>query len=118
MGFLSLTAVLLVPGQTMAVFDYEMALSFGLQEEAKAISEFGVQINRDFGAGDSIVYLPLVILFIIGLFLKQRRPQLAIAAAMGVSSYWAATRYLVSGGRRSGMRHRLIFDLIRGMTYQ
>jgi len=35
----------------------------GLQEDVKEVSEFGVQINRAFGAGDTFVYIPFVIVF-------------------------------------------------------
>jgi len=90
-GFFSLSVVLLILGQTMAVINYELAVSFGLQEDVKEISEFGVQINRGFGAGDTIIYIPLIILSIVGLFLKKSWALITSAAVMGISSYWATT---------------------------
>jgi hypothetical protein len=90
-GFLLISVILLLLGQTMAVFDYELAVSLGLQEDIKEISEFGVQINRGFGAGDTVIYIPLIIISIAGLFRKRKWALITSAAVMGISSYWAVT---------------------------
>ena len=42
MVFLSLSLILLLIGQTMAVFNYDFAVSLGLQEDVKEVSLFGV----------------------------------------------------------------------------
>ena len=89
--FLLVSAVLLLCGQTMAVFDYELAVRLGLQEDVGEISEFGVQINRGFGAGDTVVYLPLMIVSVIGLVQRRKWALITTAAVMGISVYWAAT---------------------------
>lgn len=89
--FMSLSVVLLVLGQTMAVFNYEFAVSLGMQEDVKEISEFGVQLNRAFGASDTLIYIPLIVLSIIGLSLKKGWALFTSAAVMGISSYWATT---------------------------
>lgn len=86
-----LSVVSLILGQTLAVFDYELAVSLGLQEDINEISAFGVQINRGFGAGDTVIYIPLIVLSIVGLFLKKRWALITSAAVMGISSYWATT---------------------------
>ena len=78
-------------GQTMALVNYEFAVQLGLQEGIKDVGSFGVQVNRAFGAGDTIVYIPLIAISIIGLLLRKRWPLLTTAAAMGVSAYWATT---------------------------
>jgi hypothetical protein len=88
---LLISVILLLLGQTMAVFDYELAVSLGLQEDIKEISEFGVQINRGFGAGDTVIYIPLIIISIAGLFRKRKWALITSAAVMGISSYWAVT---------------------------
>jgi hypothetical protein len=82
---------LLLMGQTMAIFNYEFAVKLGLQEDAKEVSAFGVQINRAFGAGDTFVYIPLMAISLVGLFLKKRWSLLTTAAVMGISAYWATT---------------------------
>ncbi len=90
-GFLSLSLVLLLMGQTMAIINYDFAVQLGLQEDIKDVGSYGVQVNRAFGAGDTIVYIPLIAISIIGLFLRKRWSLLTAAAAMGISAYWATT---------------------------
>jgi len=89
--FLVVSMILLLMGQTMAIFNYEFAVKLGLQEDVREVSEFGVQINRAFGAGDTFVYIPLMAISLIGLFLKRRWSLVTTAAVMGISAYWAAT---------------------------
>ena len=89
--FLAVSMILLLVGQTMALIDYDFAVELGLQEDIKDVSGYGVQINRAFGAGDTIVYIPLTVLSIIGLVRRKRWSLLITAAAMGVSAYWATT---------------------------
>lgn len=90
-GFLSIALILLLMGQTMAVVDYDFAVQLGLQEDIKDVGSFGVQVNRAFGVGDTIVYIPLIAISIIGLLLRKRWSLLTTAAVMGVSAYWATT---------------------------
>jgi len=89
--FLIVSMVLLLMGQTMAIFNYEFAVKLGLQEDFKEVSEFGVQINRAFGAGDTVVYIPLMAISLVGLLLKRRWSLVTTAAVMGISAYWATT---------------------------
>jgi hypothetical protein len=78
-------------GQTMAILNYEFAVSIGLQEDVKEVGELGKQINRAFGASDTIIYIPLIALSIVGLFLKKSWALITTAAVMGISAYWATT---------------------------
>lgn len=89
--FLIVSMILLLMGQTMAIFNYEFAVKLGLQEDVKEVSEFGVQVNRAFGAGDTFVYIPLMAISLVGLFLKRRWSLVTTAAVMGISAYWATT---------------------------
>ena len=91
MTFLVVSLVLLFMGQTMAILNYEFAVSLGLQEDVKVVGEFGKQINRAFGASDTIIYIPFIILSMIGLFLKKRWSLMTTAAVMGISAYWSTT---------------------------
>ena len=89
-GFLSVALVLLLMGQTMALVDYDLAVQLGLQESVNEVGGYGIQVNRAFGAGDTIVYIPLITLSIIGLIVRKRW-SLLTTAAMGISAYWATT---------------------------
>ncbi len=75
----------------MAVLNYGFAVSIGMQEDVREISEFGVAVNRAFGASDTLVYIPLILLSIVGLILRKRWALISTACVMGISSYWTAT---------------------------
>lgn len=89
--FLAVSIVLMLAGQTLGVFNYELASRFGLQEKAEEMTEFGVQVNRAFGAADTVVYIPLMVVSMIGLWLRKRWSLLTTAAFFGASAYWTVT---------------------------
>jgi len=89
--FLFISIILLLMGQTMAIINYDFAVQLGLQENINDVGQFGVQMNRAFGAGDTVVYVPLIMISIIGLLLRKRWSLITTAATMGISAYWATT---------------------------
>jgi hypothetical protein len=90
-GFFATSIPLMLMGQTMAVVNYDLAVRFGLQESLRQVSEYGVQVNRAFGAGDSLVLVPLMGLSLIGLYRRKRCSLLTTAAVAGISAYWSVT---------------------------
>jgi len=70
--FLASSLVFLLLGQTSAVFAYDWAVSLGLQESVEDVSAHGVEVNRAFGVGDTVVYVPLVALALVGLSRRKR----------------------------------------------
>jgi len=93
--FLVLSLIVLLIGQTTAIFAYEFAVSIGLQESVDAVSPFGVEVNRAFGVGDTVVYIPLMVLSLVGLIRRRRWALPVTAAVMGISAYWAVTMWSV-----------------------
>jgi hypothetical protein len=89
--FSGLSIALMLVGQTMSVFNYDFTVRHGLQESSEQVGEFGVQVNRAFGAGDTIVYIPLLLASLVGLLLKKRWSWISTAAVAGVSAYWSVT---------------------------
>ena len=89
--FLAVSVGLMLVGQTLGVFNYELAARMGLQEKPEEMTEFGVQVNRAFGAADTIVYLPLIVISMVGLILRKRWSLLVTAAFFGASAYWTVT---------------------------
>ncbi len=89
--FLGLSVALLLLGQTMAVFDYDFTMKLGLQETPAQVGTHGVQVNRAFGAGDTFVYIPLMLASFAGLWLRRRWSLLVTAAVAGISAYWTTT---------------------------
>ena len=71
-AFLAASVVLMLVGQTLGVFNYELAARMGLQEKPEEMTDFCVQVNRAFGAADTIVYLPLIVISMVGLILRKR----------------------------------------------
>jgi len=89
--FLALSTVAMLTGQTMAVFNYDLAVRLGLQESIDQVTGIGVQFNRAFGASDTVVYVPLMVASLAGLFRRQRWSLLTTAAVVGISAYWSTT---------------------------
>jgi hypothetical protein len=89
--FLAVSIILMLAGQTLGVFNYELASRLGLQEKAEEMTEFGVQVNRAFGVADTVVYIPLMVVSMIGLWLRKRWSLLTTAAFFGASAYWTVT---------------------------
>lgn len=89
--FLALSIVVMLTGQTLAVFDYDLAVRLGLQESIDLVSGYGVQVNRAFGASDTLIYIPLMAVSLVGLFLRKRWSLLTTAAVAGISAYWSTT---------------------------
>ncbi len=85
--FLALSIALMLIGQTMSIFNYDFTVRHGLQESVNQVGESGVQVNRGFGAGDTIVFIPLLIASLVGLWLKKRWSLISTAAVTGVSAY-------------------------------
>ena len=89
--FIFLSIILMLIGQTMSIFNYDLTVDLGLQESPEQVGEYGVEVNRAFGAGDTIIYIPLLMASLIGLWLKKRWALISTAAAVGVSAYWSVT---------------------------
>jgi hypothetical protein len=90
-AFLALSVVVLVLGQTTSLFAYDFAVSLGLQESVDQVTPFGVEMNRAFGAGDTFVYIPLMLISLVGLLKRKRWAVPTTAAVMGISAYWSLT---------------------------
>ena len=90
-AFLAVSVLLMAVGQTTAVFDYDLAVRVGLQEATEEVGEFGVQINRAFGASDTAVYIPLMVVSLVGLWDRRFWSLITTAAVAGISVYWSVT---------------------------
>ena len=51
----------------LKIHDYDLTVSLGLQESVEEVSEVGVAWAKGFAFGDTIIYLPLLLIGIIGL---------------------------------------------------
>ncbi len=88
--FSLLLLAMLLLGQMMAFIDYDFTVSLGLQEPAEMISLMGVAVNKGFGLGDTIVYIPLLVVGLAGLWLRKEWGVFAMTSAMAITAYWPA----------------------------
>ena len=87
-GFGVFLTILYVLGQTMAVINYDFAVSIDLQEPVNEITEIGVALNKGFGFGDTIFYIPLFVIGIIGLLKRTTLGLFTMLGAMAITVYW------------------------------
>lgn len=80
--------VIYLLGQTMAIINYDFAVSLGLQEPASEMTDVGVALNKGFGLGDTFVYIPLFVIGIIGLLKRSAIGIYTMLGAMGITIYW------------------------------
>lgn len=83
-----LLLVMLIAGQMMSFINYELAVSLGLQEPEEVLGERGVSMNKGFGAGDTIIYTPLMLFGIWGLIKGSKRGLFCLFGAMAITAYW------------------------------
>ncbi|MBA7491718.1 hypothetical protein ES702_02266 [subsurface metagenome] len=80
--------VILLVGQTMSFINYDFTVSIGLQESKDMVGEMGVAINKGFGVGDTIIYLPLLVIGLVGLWFRKMWGVFAMASVLGITAYW------------------------------
>ncbi|KUG26107.1 hypothetical protein ASZ90_004063 [hydrocarbon metagenome] len=80
--------VMLFIGQMMSFINYDFTVSIGLQEPENVVGEMGVAVNKGFGVGDTLIYIPLLIIGLLGLWFKKPWGIYAMLSALGITAYW------------------------------
>lgn len=80
--------ILLLLGQTMSLLSYDWTVSLGLQESEAEVTLIGVAWLRSFALADTLVYIPLLLLGIIGLIKNYRWGIMAMIGSLAISAYW------------------------------
>ena len=83
-----LLMLFLLAGQTFSLFNYEAAVDMGLQESAEEITEVGIAFAKGFAFADTIAYIPLLLIGIIGLLKRTKWGVYAMFASCAISVYW------------------------------
>ena len=83
-----LSGIFLIVGQTLSLIDYDLAISLGLQESEEEVGSIGIVFGKGFAFGDTIFYIPLLILGIIGLLKRKKWGFYFMFASMAISVYW------------------------------
>lgn len=84
----SLLSLIYLLGQTMAVINYDFTVSLELQEPVEEITKVGVALNKGFGVGDTIVYIPLLFIGIIGMIKRKQWGLYSMSGALAITMYW------------------------------
>lgn len=77
-----------VAGQTLSLIDHDLTVSLGLQESEAEISDVGVAFARGFAFGDTIFYIPLFVIGVIGLLRNTPWGVFSMVGAMAITVYW------------------------------
>ncbi len=83
-----LLIIMFLAGQTLGVFDYDLAVSIGMQESEEEIGKIGIAFAKGFGFADTVIYIPLFLIGIIGLFKKKRWGKYSMFGALAITVYW------------------------------
>jgi len=83
-----LLVLFLLIGQTFSLINYEAAVAYGLQESVEEISLVGIAFAKGFAFADTLVYIPLLFLGIIGLFKRKKWGVYMMFASCAISVYW------------------------------
>ena len=78
----------LAVAQAIPAFNYEIGVAMGTQEPAARITEIGVAFFKGFAMGDLIVYIPLLLIGLVGHWCSASWGRSPLAAALGITIYW------------------------------
>ena len=84
----SILVVMFLAGQTLGVFNYDLAVSIGMQESENEIGKIGIAFAKGFGFADTVIYIPLLVIGIIGLLKEKRWGKYTMFGGLAISVYW------------------------------
>jgi len=80
--------MMLIFGQMMSFINYDFTVTYGLQESKDVVGDMGVAFNKAFGVGDTLIYLPLLLLGLIGLWRRKKWGVWTMGGALAITAYW------------------------------
>lgn len=99
-GISIVLTLFLIVGQTFSLIDYDWAVALGLQESEKEVGKVGIAFAKGFAFGDTLFYLPLLILGIIGLLKSKKWGFYFMFGSLAISVYWPIVHlYAIHIGR-------------------
>ncbi len=84
----SILVVMFLLGQTLGLFNYDLAVSIGTQESVEEIGNVGIAFAKGFGFADTVLYIPLFVIGIIGLLKQKRWGKYSMFGGLAISVYW------------------------------
>ena len=83
-----LLTIMLLIGQTSALFSYDQAVAIGMQESEEEVGKVGIAWAKGFAFGDTIFYVSLLIVGIIGLLKRKLWGLFSMFGCMAITVYW------------------------------
>lgn len=81
-------AFYLIYAQGIPAIDYEVGVRMGTQEPAAVVTEVGVAFWKGFALADLIVYIPVLMIGLVGFWRAAIWGRVLLAAALGITVYW------------------------------
>ncbi|MDB4271050.1 hypothetical protein N9896_03030 [bacterium] len=78
----------LTAGQTFSLINYNLAIDLGLQESENEIGKVGIAFAKGFAFGDTIFYIPMLVLGILGLIKGKKWGAFFMFGGLAISVYW------------------------------
>ena len=78
----------LIYAQGITAFGYDIGVKMGTQEPREVITEVGAAFWYGFAFGDLIVYIPILLIGLVGHLRSKRWGDIWMAAALGITVYW------------------------------
>ena len=78
----------LIYAQAIPAFDYDLGILMGTQESANVISDVGVAFWYGFAFGDLVVYIPFLIVGLLGHWIGKVWGNILLGASLGITVYW------------------------------
>ena len=92
--------VLFLAGQTLSLFDHDLTVALGLQESEAEISAVGIAFAKGFAFGDTVCYIPLFALGIVGLLRRRAWGLFSMLGALAITVYWPLVHlYAIYAGK-------------------
>ena len=73
---------------TITAAHYDLTVSLGLQESEEEITKIGIAYAKGFAFGDTVFYIPLFVIGIVGLLKRKTWGLFSMVGALAVSIYW------------------------------
>jgi len=83
--------IYLVVAQGLPAINYELGVNMGTQEPVDIITPVGVAFWKGFAWGDLIVYIPLLLVGLLGCGFNKSWGSVPMVAALGITIYWPVT---------------------------
>jgi len=80
--------IYLIYAQGITAFGYDLGVAMGTQEPVETVTEVGTAFWYGFAFSDLLIYIPILLIGLIGHLRAKRWGRIWLAAALGITVYW------------------------------